>query len=147
VPPVIDQVQIAETRFVNPETLRRGIAQKEGEPLDSPRLAADLVREFSQGDLNSLDYSVMKERDKTILRITPVEKPWGPNYLRFGLNLSSDFRSESSYNFRTLYRRTWVNSYGGEFLLGGQIGSEQALDTEFYQPLDLRHRFFTAPMR
>jgi NTE family protein len=143
VPPIIDQNAIEETRFVNPETLRRGISQQEGERLDSPKLAADLVREFSQGDLNSLDYSVVSERDRTILRITPVEKPWGPNYLRFGLNLSSDFRSESSYNFRTLYRRTWVNRYGGEFLLGGQIGSEQELNTEFYQPMDLRHRFFT----
>jgi NTE family protein len=144
-PPIIDQVTIAETRFVNPQTLRRGIGQQEGKPLDSRALAADLVREFSQGDLHSLDYSVVSERDKTILRITPVEKPWGPNYLRFGLNLSSDFRSESSYNFRTLYRRTWVNSYGGEFILGGQIGSEQSIDTEFYQPLDLRHRFFMRP--
>lgn len=143
VPPIIDHVQIAETRFVNPETLRRGITQEEGKRLDSPKLAADLVREFSQGDLNSLDYSVVSERDRTILRITPVEKPWGPNYLRFGLNLSSDFRSESSYNFRALYRRTWVNRYGGEFLLGGQIGSEQELNTEFYQPVDLRHVFFT----
>jgi NTE family protein len=142
-PPVIDQVAIAETRFVNVETLRRGIGQPEGKALDSRKLAADLVREFSQGDLNSLDYSVVRERDRTLLRITPVEKPWGPNYLRFGLNLASDFRSESSYNFRTLYRRTWVNSYGGEFLLGGQIGSEQDINTEFYQPLDLRHRFFT----
>jgi NTE family protein len=143
VPPIVDQVVIGETRFLNPETLRRGIAQREGEPLDTQRLASDIVREFSHGDMSSLDYSVVKERDKTILRITPVEKPWGPNYLRFGLNLASDFRSESSYNFRTLYRRTWVNRYGGEFLLGGQIGSEQSIDTEFYQPMDLRHRSFT----
>ena len=84
----------AQTRFVNPRRMRRGISQEEGEPLDARQLARDLVREFSQGDLHSLDYSVVRERDKTILRITPVEKPWGPNYLRFGLNLASDFRSD-----------------------------------------------------
>lgn len=144
-PPVIDQVAIAETRFVSPATIRGGIGQQEGEPLDSRKLERDLVREFSQGDLHSLDYSVVKERDRTILKITPVEKPWGPNYLRFGLNLASDLRSESSYNFRALYRRTWINSYGGEWLLGGQIGSEQAISTEFYQPLDLRHVFYVRP--
>jgi NTE family protein len=145
VSPVIDQVAIGETRFVNAETLRRGIAQQEGKPLDSKALAADLVREFSQGDLSSLDYSVVHERDRTILRITPVEKSWGPNYLRFGLNLASDFRSESTYNVRALYRRTWMNSYGAEALLGGQIGSEQNVFTEFYQPIDLRHIFFVRP--
>jgi NTE family protein len=143
--PIVDRIEIAGTRFVNPETIRTAIAQKEGQPLDPDRLAADLVREYSQGDLHSLDYSVVHERDRTILRITPVEKSWGPDYLRFGLNLASDFRSESSYNLRALYRRTWLNPLGGEWVLGGQIGSLQSLATEFYQPLDLRHRFFVRP--
>jgi NTE family protein len=141
-PAIIDKVEIAETRFVNPETLRKGIRQKEGEPLDARALADDLVTEYSQGDLHSLDYSVVRERDKTILRITPIEKPWGPDYLRFGLSLASDFRSESSYNFRALYRRTWMNSLGGEWLAGAQIGSVQSIGTEFYQPLEQRHLTF-----
>ncbi len=144
-PPVIDRVAIGPTRFVSPETIRRGIRQAEGRPLDSAALAQDLVREFSQGDLSSLDYGVVRERDKYVLRITPVEKAWGPDYLRFGLNLSSDFRSESRFNFRGLYRRTWMNRLGAEWLLGGQIGSEQSLASELYQPLDLRHAFFLRP--
>ena len=141
-PPIIDKVEVADTRFVNPETLRKGIRQKEGEPLDSGALATDLVAEYSQGDLHSLDYSVVREREKTILRITPVEKPWGPDYLRFGLGLASDFRAESAYNFRVLYRRTWMNSLGGEWLTLAQIGSEQSIRTEFYQPFDQRHLTF-----
>ncbi len=141
-PAIIDKVEIAETRFVNPETLRRGIRQQEGEPLDAKALASDLVTEYSQGDLHSLDYSVVRERDKTILRITPIEKPWGPDYLRFGLGLASDFRSESSYNFRALYRRTWLNPLGAEWLAGAQIGSVQSIGTEFYQPFDRRQATF-----
>jgi NTE family protein len=141
-PAIIDKVEIAQTRFINPQTLRSGIRQKEGEPLDATALATDLVTEFSQGDLHSLDYSVVRERDKTILRITPIEKPWGPDYLRFGLGLASDFRSESSYNFRALYRRTWLNPLGAEWLTGAQIGSVQSIGTEFYQPLDRRHATF-----
>ena len=144
-PPMIDEVQVAGTRFVNPETVRRSISQRAGAPLDARALASDLVREFSHGDLHSLDYSVVRERDRTILRITPVEKPWGPNYLRFGISLASDFRSESSYNLRALYRATWMNPLGGEWLLGTQIGSEQALWTEFFQPLDKRHASFIRP--
>jgi NTE family protein len=140
--PVIDKVEIATTRFVNPDTLRRGIQQEEGQRLDAPMLAQDLVIAYSQGDLLSLDYSVVREKDKTILRLTPVEKPWGPNYLLFGLGLTSDFRSESSYNLRALFRSTWMNSLGAEWLLGTQLGSEQNIYTEFYQPLDRRHLSF-----
>jgi NTE family protein len=144
-PPIIDQVTIEPTRFVNRDSIRRGIGQKEGQPLDAAALATDLVREFDHGDLHSLDYNVLRERDRTILRITPVEKPWGPNYLRFGLNLSSDFRSDATFNLRALLRSTWMNALGGEWLVGAQIGSEQSLATEFYQPLDRRHTTFLRP--
>jgi NTE family protein len=88
---------------------------------------------------------VTRERDRTVLRITPVEKPWGPNYLRFGLNLASDFRSDATFNLRALLRKTWMNALGGEWLVGAQIGSEQSLWTELYQPLDKRHASFVRP--
>src|SRR5260221_3049493 len=141
-PPVIDKVEIAQTNFVGPETVRRAVSQEEGKPLDAANLARDLVTDSSQCDLLSLDYSVVRERDKTILRITPVEKPWGPDYLRFGLGLASDFRAESSYNVRALYRRTWLNPLGAEWLAGAQIGSVQSIGTEFYQPFDRRQATF-----
>jgi NTE family protein len=143
--PVIDEVQVADTRYVNPRKIRRGIRQEEGKPLDPQKLNADLVQEYSQGDLQSLDYSVLHERNKTILRITPMEKSWGPDYLRFGLNFSSDFRSESTYQLRALYQRTWLNALGGEWLVAAQIGSDQNIGTEFYQPFDSRQRFFATP--
>ena len=145
VSPVIDDIVVEPTRFVNRATIRSGISQREGQPLDAPRLADDLVREFNHGDFHSLDYSVLRERERTILRITPVEKPWGPDYLRFGLNLATDFRSDATFNLRALLRKTWMNSLGGEWLVTGQIGSEQLLATEFYQPLDKRHRTFVRP--
>jgi NTE family protein len=144
-PPIIDKVEIAQTRFVNPDTLRRGIGQQEGKPLDAEALAQDLVTEYSQGDLLSLDYNVVRERDRTVLRVTPVEKPWGPNYLLFGLGLTSDFRADSSYTLRALYRSTWINTLGGEWLFGTQLGSIQNVYTELYQPFDRRHLTFVRP--
>ena len=144
-PPVVDEVRVAETRFVNPEELRAAMRQKEGEVLDSRALEKDLVLVYSRGDLMSLDYSVLQERDKTILKLTPIEKSWGPDYLRFGVNFASDFRSESPYNLRALYRKTWMNPFGGEWLTAVQMGSNQGLATEFYQPLDYRQRYFVRP--
>jgi NTE family protein len=144
-PPVVDQVHVAQTRFVNPEDLRAAVNQKEGEPLDSKTLAKDLVLIYSRGDLQSLDYAVLRERDKTLLKLTPLEKAWGPDYLRFGVNLASDFRTEAPYNLRALYRKTWINAYGAEWLTIFQLGSNQALAMEFYQPLDYRQRYFVRP--
>src|SRR6185369_14841962 len=114
-PPTIDEVAVDATRFVSPERIRGAVSQKEGEPLDTVRLADDLVREFSRGDL------------------------------RFGGNLTSDFRSESTYSLRALFRSTWINPLGGEWLLGAQIGTEQGIATEFYQPVDIHQSWFLRP--
>jgi NTE family protein len=142
VPRSIDEVQIAETRYVNTATIRSEIAQKEGEPLDTEKLERDLIFIRSAGDLSTIDYSVVNERDKTILRVTPVEKNLGPDYLRFGLNMYSDFRGDSNFNVRALHRRTWLNPLGGELVLGVQAGTTQALYAEFYQPVEVRQIFF-----
>jgi len=144
-PTVVDEVRVAETRFVNPTELRASVRQKEGEPFDARLLEKDLVLIYSRGDLQSLDYSVLRERDRNIIQLTPLEKSWGPDYLRFGLNISSDFRSESPYNLRALYRKTWINSFGAEMLVAVQLGSNQGAGLEFYQPLDYRQRFFVRP--
>jgi NTE family protein len=144
-PPLIAQVQISGTRYVNSEELRGNIRQREGEPLNIKELNDDLVLAYSRGDLQSLDYSVLPEREKAMLRITPVEKAWGPNYLRFGLNLSSTLHSDADYNVRALYRKTWLNSYGAEWLSALQIGSNQRFGTELYQPLDYRQFWFVRP--
>jgi NTE family protein len=143
-PPRIDEVQVVASTHIDPLTVRESITQKEGEPLDTEALSRDLILVYSRGDLQTVDYSVLTERDKTILRVTPVEKPWGPDYLRFGVNLSSDFH-DSDFNLRALYRRTWLNYLGGEWLTTLQVGSQHKLGTEFYQPLDRRARWFVNP--
>lgn len=138
----IDAVEVAPTRYVNNEAVRAAISQKPGEPVDVAALDRDLIRIYSAGDLQTIDYSILSERDKRILRVTPVEKPLGPDFLRFGLNLYSDFRGDARYNVRALYRRSWLNPLGGEWVAALQIGSEQRLFTDFYQPLDPRQLGF-----
>ena len=138
----IDAIEVTGTRYINPVIVREALAQKEGVPLDVHALDKDLIRIYSMGDLQTIDYSVLTEREKRILRVTPVEKPLGPDYVRFGLNLYSDFRGDSRYNVRALFRRSWLNSRGGEWLAALQIGSEQRILTEFYQPIDPRQVWF-----
>ena len=41
--------------------------------------------------------------------------------------------------------RTWVNSSAGLWRNELQVGSEQLVDTSFYQPLDVTQRFFVEP--
>jgi NTE family protein len=144
-PPVrVDEIQVAEMERVNPVDVRRGISQPIGEPLDTPRLDADLLRVYGTGHFESVDYSVLGQRDRNILRVTPTEKSWGPNFLRFGLGLSTD-KTVSTYNLAVAYRKTLINPLGGEFLAIGQIGNELRAGAEFYQPFEATRRFFVQP--
>ena len=64
--------------------------------------------------------------------------------MRFGLGLASDFQGESNFNALTSYRRTWVNRLGGEFVAEAQVGQNNYLFSEFYQPFEARGRLFGA---
>jgi len=80
-----------------------------------------------------------------VLAVSAVEKSWGPNYLRFGLGLSSDFSGDAYFNILASHRRTWLNSLGAEWRTDLQLGHTSNLATEFYQPLDAHGSFFVAP--
>lgn len=141
----IDQVEIAGLKHVNPETIKRHLSQAEGTPLKPEQLERELQRTYGDGDYQSVDYSVISEHDKQILRITPVEKPWGPDYLRFGMRLDSVIGKNANFGLRGALHKTWLNSLGGELLVSGELGQKSALSVDLYQPLDARQRVFFEP--
>ncbi len=141
-PPRVDAVEVAGLSRVNPDTVLRYVQQRLGEPLDTGALELDLLRAYGDGWYEGVDYALVNERDRNVLRITPVEKRWGPDYLRLGLNLNSNFSQGSAYVLRAGYQKTWINRLGGELLASGEIGSTSGAGLEWYQPLDGAQRFF-----
>jgi NTE family protein len=79
------------------------------------------------------------------LEIRARRKSWGPNYLRFGLNLEDDFQGNSQYNAAARFVLTEINDLGAEFVGDLQVGSNPKIDGEFYQPLTALPTWFVAP--
>jgi NTE family protein len=142
--PRIDEVRIAVLPHVNPEIVRKHLDVKLGQPLDIAKLEDGLARVYGEGDFESVDYSLLGTRDRRILEVTPTEKSWGPNYLRFGVNLEAT-TNENSFAVRAAYHRKWLNRLGAEWLTGVQLGERVTLFTQFYQPFDARQNFFVQP--
>jgi NTE family protein len=142
--PRVDAVVISPMRHVNRETVARHLHVRTGEPLDTEQLERDIARIYGDGDYESVDYRLLINRDRNILRITPTEKSWGTDYLRLGVSLDAGTR-ENDVALRGAYHRKWVNTLGAEWLTGAQIGQRSLAYTEFYQPLDARQRFFVEP--
>ena len=145
-PPVrVDEIEIVGLNRVNKVDVQEQISQKPGELLDTAALNADLLRVYGEGAFERVDYSLLRERDRNILRVTPIEKAWGPDYLRVGLGLTSDSSTGSAYTLRVGYHKTWIDSLGAELLLVGQIGSAIRLIADYYQPLEATQTYFVEP--
>ncbi len=145
-PPVtIDAVEIATLQRVSPGVVTKHLDVSLGEPLDTGRLNKSLVRLHGEGDFQSVDYAIDTVGGRRILKVIPVEKPWGPDYLRFGINFSTDFNNNAPYNLRAVYHRTWLNSLGAEWLTTVQLGERELIATEWYQPLNQRQTWFIKP--
>jgi NTE family protein len=141
----VDEIRFAGLQRTNPEVLRSLLETKPGEPLDEERVSGDLRRIYGRGDFESVDYHVLQESGRRVMVIEPREKEWGPDYLRFGLGLATDFQGENTWNILAQYRRTWLNRLGGEWLNEVQVGQHTFFGTEFLQPLEERGRYFIAP--
>jgi NTE family protein len=89
--------------------------------------------------------SAASDSDEEGLEVRARRKSWGPNYLRFGLNLEDDLQGDSQYNAAARFIVTEINDLGAEFLADLQVGSNPKIDGEFYQPLTATRTWFVAP--
>jgi NTE family protein len=140
--PKIDAIEITGLKRVNPAMAERHIEIQPGDPVDPAAVTLDLMRTYGDGYYEHVDYSLLTLRDRNILRVTPREKSWGPDYIRYGVNLDTDFKTDSTYTVRLGYHKTWLNSLGAELLVYGEIGSNNAVGIDYYQPVDERQRYF-----
>ena len=135
VPPTVDAIEITGLQRVHPDTVRRHLRQQPGQLLDSTRLGRDLVRVYGEGDFEGVDYSLVSDGARNVLRITPTEKTWGPEYLRMALALSSTLSQGASYSLRAAWHKTWLNAWGGDLLAVGELGNTNGASLEWFQPL------------
>ena len=94
----------------------RNCSFSDGDEVHQKEVTRDALKIFGQGTFESVDYEMLRLRDRNILRLLPVEKGWGPDYLRFALNLETDTASEATWGMRLAYQKTLMNELGGELL-------------------------------
>lgn len=153
------QALVAQTRFGAPlagvvvrgasravdGTLQAQLQQRPGEPVSFDKVQHDVDWLFGLGDFSRVDYRLVGTRRGQVLQYRLEDKPWGPNYLRFGLALYTDLRNQSRFALQLAQRRPWLNRLGGEWRNALQIGWRNRWYSELYQPLDRADTVFVAP--
>jgi NTE family protein len=144
VSPRIDEVEIIGLKRVGPELVQRYLHATNGSTIRPTEINRDLLRMYGDGYYESVDYTVLTQRERNILRVTPIEKSWGPDYLRLALNLETSTNSPATFGLRAAYHKTLLNSLGAEFITSVDVGFTNRLLFDFYQPLDRAQRFFVS---
>ncbi len=131
---------IASLRFEGadvsqPQQQAEALASRPGSAFDVDRAEADTRTLSATGDYLHADYRLEDLPAGTGLVFSLVEKPWGPDYFRLGLEMASDFAGRGDFNLKLGHNRHWLSSTGTEWRNRVQIGSVPRWFSELYQPL------------
>ena len=142
--PLIAHVRVEGTERTNPAVLETQLESQAGKPLDTKIVDADISRLYGTGDFERVTYRLIDEKGQRDLVFDVTEKAWGPNFLRFGLNMSTDMQGETFFNFLIGHKKTWLNPLGGQWVNEVEFGQIRRYSTEWYQPLEKSQTLFSS---
>jgi len=143
----LSDVRINGTDRVNPEYVQAQLRDSAaGATVTAEEVVADIDRVYQLGDFERVNYRFNGEGDVRSLEIDVREKIFGANILRADFGLAAYEAGDLFAIIRLDHDRTWINDHGGRWHNAVQMGRDSLLTSDFYQPLDVRQRFFVQPI-
>jgi len=144
-PPLIAFLDVLTSRSRTSDYVRQRLSDVVGKPFDTETLEDKIGLAYGEGSYERISYDIVEKDGQTGLVVQPVDKGWGPNFLRVGLRLSDNFAGRNSYQLFTEANFTGLNSLGGEIRNRIQLGQVTELYSEFLQPWGTAGEFYVAP--
>ena len=144
-PPLIAFLDVLTGRSRTSDYVRQRLSDVVGKPFDAETLEDKIGLAYGEGSYERISYDLVQKDGQTGLAVQPVDKGWGPNFLRVGLRLSDNFAGRNSYQLFTEANFTGLNSLGGESRNRIQLGQITELYSEFLQPWGQAGEFYVAP--
>ncbi|HEU0224688.1 MAG TPA: patatin-like phospholipase family protein [Steroidobacteraceae bacterium] len=143
--PAVQFVRADERSARYRERIEAELAPVVGRPLDPQAMERHLSRLYGDDNFESVDYRVVRDGELKGIEVSARRKSWGPNYIRFGLELQDDFEGSNSFNAGVRALITDANRYGAEWQTDLQVGANPRFRTELYQPMGYASPWFVAP--
>ena len=128
-------VQFEGSQQTNPGRFEAKLQSQAGELFDTAKAEADARRLAASGDYTRADYRLVTGPNGETLLFDLQDKPWGPNYLRVGLDLHADFSGHSGFDVKLSHNHHWLDDNGTEWRNFVQVGERPAIFSEIYHPL------------
>ncbi|MGK8207185.1 patatin-like phospholipase family protein [Burkholderia cenocepacia] len=146
-PPIrITRIEIKTSGGVPKRVVSDALHVKRGDIYDPKEVSQDLLGLTTGGNFESVTQQIVSHGDDNVLEINAREKYWGPNFLLFGLGMSSSSTDEGGFRLHVGYRRPWLTESGLEFRADTTIGSDlQSARVELRQPLPGAYGLYISP--
>ncbi|AXK63140.1 patatin-like phospholipase family protein [Burkholderia sp. IDO3] len=146
-PPIrITRIDIKTTGDVPKRVVADALHVKPGDTYDPATVSQDLLGLTTGGNFESVTQQIVSHGDDNVLEINAREKYWGPNFLLFGVGMSSSSTDEGGFRLHVGYRRPWLTESGLEFRADTTIGSDlQSARVELRQPLSSTYGYYLSP--
>ncbi|WP_010089821.1 patatin-like phospholipase family protein, partial [Burkholderia ubonensis] len=142
----ITDIEIRTNGGVPQRVVRDALHVKPGDTYDPKAVSRDLLTLTTGGNFESVTQQVVSNGDDNRLVIDAREKYWGPNFLLFGLGMSSSSTDQGGFRLHVGYRRPWLTESGLEFRTDATVGSDlNAVHVELRQPLSVKYGDYIAP--
>ncbi|WP_240766499.1 patatin-like phospholipase family protein [Paraburkholderia flava] len=142
----ITSIDISAPGRVPEKRIRDTLHTHPGDVYDPKALNKDLLSLTTAGDFESVTQQLINDGDSHTLVIDAKEKSWGPNFLLFGLGLSSSSTDEGGFRMHIGYRRPWLTGSGLEARFDSTLGSDLInMHGELRQPLSDQFGYYIAP--
>jgi NTE family protein len=139
-------IRVRADRSKTAETVDKRMSPLLGATFDASKVADHLQGIYADGRYERITYKTERDRNGRLgLAVLPVDKGWGPNFLRFGLALDSLYEGENSFRVAAELRMTGRNKHGGEWRTRADLGRKTGLRSEFLQPYGSRSQFYLKP--
>ena len=132
---------LSRTAFLVDSRLRNLV----GEPAELARIERRISELYGEGHYERITYTLVEERDGLVLQVRPIDKTWGPHFLRLGLRLSDDFDGGSAYQLDALARIASDIRPGSEWRVRLGLGELNELGASWRLPYGEHARSYFHP--
>lgn len=132
---------LSRTAFLVDSRLRNPV----GEPAELARIERRIGELYGEGHYERITYTLGEQGDDLVLYVTPIDKTWGPHFLRLGLRLSDDFDGGSAYQLDALARIASDIRPGSEWRVRLGLGELNELGASWRLPFGEHARSYIHP--
>lgn len=145
-PPVkIAFVDVQSSEKIPSEDIRRQLDI----PIGSDYNAADINNRIkpliNSRQYESVAHSLVQRDGEYGVEVDAIPLRWGPNFIRFGLELTTGFDGVSGFELQVGHRLPWINESGLEWRNDLQFGNIYGIHSELRQPLIHPEGMYLAP--